>query len=262
MFFIILKMTIKRNRNNNRRVNNNLINVPFMAINYPAFSNNITTNKVVHFKRSLKKIFNKTQKRYYRISGLHLGGDNGEKFLKIVKVLEKTLYNYIKPNIQKKLNYKQEKVLEHYGSELSGKFYDKQNKVFKGFGIITTKMFEQVDNSEKMETKSIGHDNFISKGIVIIEDKNIDKHLLINSKDNNIIHKKSLDKLTKEFNNDSLLKLEKNNVAVINTLKIPHNNKIEKIKWEKTTNKLGELIYKEIQDEINDKFSNMKDKLD
>ena len=89
MFFIILKMTIKRNRNN-RRVMNKLINVPFMAINYPAFSNNITTNKVVHFNRNLRKRLYKNQKRFYRTSNICL-----MKQFKTYKSLSERLWDLI-----------------------------------------------------------------------------------------------------------------------------------------------------------------------
>jgi hypothetical protein len=166
-------------------------------------------------------------KRFYKVSNILLG--KGDKFLEVVKVVEKTIYNYVYPNVQKNLSYKQEKILKHYGPHIKGNFYDKKNKVYKAFGIITTKeqkKIEKFDSKNKIQTINLSNKNKLSKNLLLIEDKKVNKLELNNSLNNTTIDKQSLENLNKVFDNDSIILKKNSKIAELETLKVLEENKI------------------------------------
>ena len=231
-------MTIKRNRNNNRRVIKKLISVPFMAINYPAFLN----------KRTLQ--IKKCQRRFYRISFISLG--KGDKFFKVGKVYSNPLLNYLKKNVLIKLNYKQNKIIGHKSNDIDGNFVDKKNKIYIGFNTYTSKDLynAKVNNQDDtLFSTQIDKNYNLSQEMLLIQKKDLDNNKMI--EDINDFNNKQafIEKI--ENNIESNNKYIDKNVVETYTLKIMETTNVEKTRWEKTLTKSGNFVYREIENDNN-----------
>jgi len=190
------------------------------------------------------------RRRFFHMSRVNLGGNKVKSFLEFGNILSKTIYNYLKLGYQLKLNYKQKEISKHYGSELKGKFIDNQNKESKGFAVVTTKSVyskKTIDGKEKINSIDIKNGNKLSKEVLLIEDKYIDKEKLNLDHDNLIIDKNSVNNLKNVLNNDLLIDKKFNNEAELYTFKL-NDNILKKTRWEKIENQNGDIIYKEMKD--------------
>lgn len=189
------------------------------------------TRDLFYFNNNLRsrKINKKILKRFYHVSTIKA---IKFKFFFAKKFLSKTIFNYLKPNVQNKLSSKQEKVLKHYGNEIDGKFITVDNKVKFGFSTITSKnqyTLNTVDGEERIEPLPCGNGNFMSQEILLVNDKYIDKNEL-----NLNVQNTSIDEISIQNSQDNInhfvevLNLDNKQMAQIYTRDLLDNDSIRK----------------------------------
>jgi hypothetical protein len=204
-------------------------------------------------KARSKRLNNKISKKFYYTS---YNFKVKFKFFYAKKFLSKTIFNYLKPNIQNKLSYKEEKILKHYGNEIDGKFITIDNKVKLGFSTITSKSqynLNTVDGEERIEPLPISGNNFMSEEVLLVDAKYIDKNELNDYSENFIVKQKYIENSQENINHFvKNIEINDKEVGEFYTRDILKNDEIRKTKWEKSLNKSSDLVYKQI-DDFNDK---------
>ena len=201
-----------------------------------------------------KKIRRKSriQKRFYRIS---IYNNIKFEFFYAKKFLSKTIFNYLKPNIQNNLKIKEEKIFKHYGNEIDGKFFTVDNKVKVGFSIITSKSqytLSTIDGEERIESLPIGGNDFISEEVLLVDNKLINKTKMDLDLNNKLSLKQNYIQNSQENINYFVKTININDkqIGQFYTRDLLNKDDIRKGYWEKSLSKSGNLIYKELDKKI------------